>query len=316
MPRRHGHEGATLRRSGFFIFGVLLLTSAAAAQSLRLDDVFSTATETLQHSSSPASLSEFDADPGKARVLLASIEPLLAKGEYQTCLEHTELLAAWLPRDSEDYANCLWYRARAYEGLKEREKAFTVAQLYLRSFPKGVHRGWFMVLAGDESMRRGNHPDAARIWQTILKEEIVVSPADALGGARALNRAGDARATRQLLARAGIAEQWAEAQHLQRDFLIIESLLIEDDSTVAIPPQRVVATRDEAGYALRRALLLELREMHREAKEEFAFLSQKIDLLSPVDRNMLQRMANRDPESIWPPRAATPAPDQPTKTGP
>src|SRR5690606_19591413 len=81
----------------------LWLAAALPAQTLRLDDLFTTPVVTIRETPPPP-LSIGSMTSERAAELLAGMDARLARGEHAAVLRDTEILLAWLPRQSSEYA--------------------------------------------------------------------------------------------------------------------------------------------------------------------------------------------------------------------
>ncbi len=275
-----------------------------AAQTLRLDDIFGAPGK----DGSAVTLSDLQSNPARAKQLLESARQSVESGKFADVLSTTELLTAWLPPDSEDYATCLWYRAHAYEGLKEWDKLVAVSDLYLKSFPQAKQRGWFLIRVADEAQRQGKSKDAVTLWKMALAEKTPLAPAESLRAAELLNAGGEGISARAAL-KAATAEP-AREDELRRASLLTESLLLADDPQTEIPAAVTVTDKRTASYTFRRALLMEIRGQKEQAAQEYLFLNGRRQLLDPPERLLLADRLAMQATDFWPPRkspAQTPA---------
>ena len=294
-----------LRFFGGVIAGIAV-ASAAPAQSLRLDDLFTSSTQTR----APLSLSELT--PDRARMALDSLEDDIAARRFDDVLDTTELLSAWLDKKSPEYARALWFRARAYEGKDDRERLTSVAQLYLGGFPEGENRGWLLLRIAIELERQKRDADAGVLWREIATKKLPIEPADALRGADTLLRVRDAVSARGLLD-SGFAGGASEPLRQRRDVLLLESLLIQDDPAIELPPVQPFAEGGTAGVNLRRALMLEVRGDREGAEALYGELAASWSGLTDGEKRLLDQRSKAVSESPWPPRQPEPKP--PSTTG-
>jgi hypothetical protein len=292
-------RAALFRKGGVLVaVGLLALfcTRNVAAQTLRLGDVFTTPTQTVSTEWSLATMSA-----SRTGEYLGAVAKNVAAGENEKVLRQTELLTAWLPKDSADYGRALWYRAQAYEGLEQNEKFSAIAVEYLKAFPKGAERGWFLVRLADEKTRQEKHDDAAVIWRGILEAKLEVTAEESLRGAEALLRQTDPRAARQLLMageRGGVEDS---AIVSRRQMLQLESLLELDDRELALPAARPWSAGDAAAYNLRRAVLTEMRGDRAGAARLYAELDGHQAGLTDEERELLRRRMEGLDFAPWPP---------------
>ncbi|MCC6548383.1 hypothetical protein IT570_14590 [Candidatus Sumerlaeota bacterium] len=294
-----------------FFLSILAITHRGEAQTLRLDDLFSPD----QPAAAEPKVSDLKQNPARAQELLDQGERKLNSGQFQDVLASTELLTAVLAQDSPEYGTALWQRARAYEGLQAKDKVLAVADLYLRNFPKGPNRGWFLLRIAREAQAQKKHNDAQVLWRLIATEKYPLSPQEALDGAELLTLTGDGATARVLLAdnlTATTVSQLAPKDRERHDALMVESLLVLDDAKTAIPTGAEtgeVNSGKSASAALRRALLLEIRGEKKKAQEEYAFLQQKSGLLTESERQLLEDRISTLSANAWPP------PSSPTVAG-
>lgn len=226
----------------------------------------------------------------EAPARLDEAETALEAGRYEDVVRTTELLAAWHDRKSPEYARTLHLRARALDQLGEKQKVIGIATDYLTAFPRGAERGWFLVYLANEKYQAGRWRDAAVIWNQALKEDVSISSADSIKGAEVFLQTGEAAAAREILekTRHNPADGSLTAQ---REELLLESLLIEDNLAVAVPEKRF-----DPAFNFRRALLLESRNLRTEALAEYNALAMQEDTLAPDEKEILQRrIASRNP---------------------
>lgn len=283
----------TFLREGGFLFLLLALPPLLPAQMLRLDDVFTSATEVRRVQSLG------DLNPERVKQVLASLEEVHAEGEHQAVLETTELLTAWLPRESTEYAKALWHRGRAYESLEDSEGLRNVAVLYIQGYPSGEDRAWFLVRLARELRSAGRTQDAAVLWKQILDGGLTISPAESLEGAELLLSATEPAAARALMAAAFGTGPAAQELTLRREELLLETLLLTDDIAVAIPAERHLSGGTAAAFNLRRALLMEIRGEYDVARESYERLTGAPHLLSNEERAILAERRAALAQSLW-----------------
>lgn len=274
---------------GVFLTALLLASVPLGAQ-IRLGDILAgdpPTTETVL-----PTLRELDADPSLAEGLFVSIHAALEEERYRDGLRKTDLLAAWLPRDAPAYEETLWLRGRAFEGLEDEERLAELSRRYLANYPEGRFRVWFLVRIAADLQRAGNLADAASIWRIVAGEvDMIPEPQDALHGAEVLLRAGNAAAARELLRRAFDESEAPESLAgfvNRRDLLLLESLLIDDDPELEVPPGLPGAP----AHNLRRALLFEMRGATELALQIYRELEGQADRLGARERTLLnERLA-------------------------
>lgn len=291
---------ATPRRGGgFFILLLLLLPVMANAQSLKLEDVFTTSTQ-----QQVSSLSLSDLDRSRSQELLNAMEGELEAENYQRVLQVTSLLSAWLSKEDQDYARLLWYRARAYEGTREREKMSTIGVEYLQRFPEGKNAGWFLVRLATERARQGKFDDAAVFYRNIIRRDLALSPGESLAGADILLRAGFAKDTRKLLEKgfAGVSENEPGMSSLlaRRDYFLLESLLVDDDPKIPIPDVAGRAGAPPGGIEVRRALLHEIRGETEAARTIYRRLAAQRMKLGDQEDKIVRERRDALEEGVWP----------------
>lgn len=293
--RRPAHDPrmTTFLREGGFLFLLLAAVPVLPAQMLRLDDVFTSATEVRR----VQSLGELT--PERVRQVLASLEEVHAEGEHQAVLDTTELLTAWLPRESTEYAKALWHRGRAYEALKDAERLRNVAVLYIQGYPAGEDRAWFLVRLARELRSADRRNDAAVLWRQILDGALVISPGESLEGAELLLSATEPAAARALMAAAFGTGPAAQELSLRREELLLETLLLADDSAVPVPAERNLSGNTAAAFNLRRALLLEIRGEEAAARDSYERLNGAPRLLSNEERAILAERRAALAQSLW-----------------
>lgn len=268
------HSTRRMLAGGF----ILALASMAPAQ-VRLDDVFSGNTPAAAPvPGSTVTTRDLDQNPAAAEQLLTSMEADLAAGAAPAALRKADLLAAWLSKEAPSYERLLWLRARACEGIGEAAQLRELARLYLQKYPKGQYRLWFLVRAAEQLEGDGNLRDAATMWRRVVDEKLAPEPADAVRGAALLLRLADGAGCRALLKASN-----APAND-QRAWLELESLLVQDDATIAVPSLPAGAG---AGVALRHGLLLELRGQRDAAQASYRLA--KAGELGAQERNLLEQ---------------------------
>lgn len=291
---------ATLFCEGGVFLLLVLLAAPLAGQTLRLSDLVTTPTVTRE--ALPEGDGPVPPRPVSLKDLSTESLPIYFEGleidlKYQreaVALRTTDLITSWLPREASEYGTALWYRARAYRGLGEKEKLIALSQEYLKRFPKGKERGWFLVRLAEEKEETGKLNDAVIVWKVVIKEKHQLTKEDALMGARLLVRTGFARDARQLLPK--------EDLRPQEEMVLMESLLVVDDPQIAAPEGIVPTTKGNAAFELRRGLLLEARNQRELARECYARLGEYRRLLNDEEQRILKdRRANLD-EVFWPPK--------------
>lgn len=296
---RHSFSATLLRGGGL----VLLLTFSlpAPAQSLRLDDLFTTRGLELQS----LTLSDFEADPEKPALVMAQLRELLGENQYRAVLDASEPLAAWFDPASADYGDLLHLRARAYKGLDRSAALKNLGASYLRRFGENSpHSGWFLLEMARQALEEGNRRAAMGFWLRLLANDHPAPVEDALAGARLFLESADPARARAILGRSfspAMETSATQRELSERDHLLLESLLMRDDRAVALPPAREGERREDVSYNLRRALLIEIRSGHGEALEEYENLRAHEGVLPSAERQLLRQRLARDESQPWPP---------------
>jgi hypothetical protein len=276
----------TMSRLASLIVLSVLLTSPALAQ-LRLQDVFAT-----DASSTPSvTLTELDKDPARVEALVAEVERNLEHEQHEAALQQTEVLLAWLRKGEPRYEHVLWLRGRAFADAGDDQRLAELSRQYLAQYPDGSHRLWFLMQVAMELSRRDQVNDAAAVWSLVVRQNLVPEPEEALVGADVLNRAGRPEVARGLLTMSfgRLASEAAHTLRQRHNLLLLESLLIKDDSAFAIPDAVEVTGRQSAAYNLRRALLMELRGANEQARETYQMLDKQKHLLARAESELLER---------------------------
>ena len=296
-------KSVTLFAASFITIGILT-THRGGAQTLRLDDVFAPE----QPAAPEPKVSDLKQNPARAHELLAIAGQKLNAKQYDDVLTSTELLTAVLAQDSTEYGTALWLRARAYEGLGASDKVLAVADVYIRSFPKGENRGWFLLRVARAAQAVNKKNDARMMWRMVESEKYPLSPLEALEGAELLTETGDGATARALLeVNVRDANQFTPKDRNRYNALLTESLLVSDDVKVKLPEgtgTANIASRDAASAALRRAMLMEIRGEKKQAQEEYLFLQQKASLLSLPEQQLLEDRIAMTSQEPWPPPPA------------
>jgi len=269
------------------IAAALSLAASSAAAQLRLQDVFS---GDLPTSAPVVTLADLDRDPAMATELIQEVEQHLEVRDNEAALQKTELLLAWLRRGAPEYERVLWLRGRAFAALEDDARLAELCRQYLAQYPEGSYRLWFLMQVARQLQRQGKLDDAAAVWALVARQEVVPAPEEALEGAAVLNRAGNAEAARSLLreAFASNRDSLSPQTLLERDLMLVDSLLIRDDDSVVIPPPAPGQNAQEAGYNLRRAMLLELRGEADQARAAYQALRAQRHLLKDEERDVLE----------------------------
>lgn len=324
-----------------------MLAAALSAEPLRLDDLFSTGTVTASPVPPPPTASPSptpqpagdrtdalgilptpvpprqggltmrDIDSRNPGAVIEGARLDLAAGDFQRVIEITDLLAAFLAKRSPEYGDTLLLRARAFEALNEQDKLLEVSRLYMSDFPTGPHRQWFLIRLADEARRVGRVRDAAVIWREVIRQpDTRIEPAEALRAAEDL--VASAMGAQARLALGRVSEDrtpWLAHQRQRRDFLLLESLLVEDDPAVSPPSPASAEPERQPALRLRLGLLHELRGDDDRAREEYSALAGELSqYLSPAEKSLLELRQKRMRFSPWPPPTPVPTTPQPTAT--
>ncbi len=280
--------------SGLFLF-LAWMPGAIPAQSLAFDDVFTSP----GLSKRPQSLEELS--PQRVPELFETLEEDLVYQRYQEVLRLTDLLLAYLSRDDAQYGEALWYRARAYDGRDETQKVISIARDYLSRFPQGPRAGWFLLYLAEQKETSEDWQDAAVLWREILQRNFSLSPTEALRGARVFVSSFNPVSARKVIDR-GFGGHVTVGEELvaERDRLLLESLLIRDDSSFLIPRAKPIRRKEDAMRELRRGLLLLIRNDQDRARETLDRVDAKRHLLGPASEKVLDETREAAARSPWP----------------
>ncbi len=281
---------------------LLLATAALAtlplalpAQTLRLDDLFTTGTATGE-----LTLADLD-DGGAARVLM-ELPTDLDAGRLDALLRKTELLAAWFPPDGPDYARTLYFRARAFHERGERDALVQVAQIYLDAFPRGEDRAWFYRRMAGESLRQGKPASAAVFWELIVDQQLPTPPDEALDGVAVLLANHQPATARALLALAFSGDAaFPPELTARRDAALLDTLLVLDDPSVPLPPEHA-----DHHLRFRRALVMEIRGDRDAAMGVYQSIQEDVEAAAPLRARAAERLAALG-TPLWPPPGEMPA---------
>lgn len=291
---------ATLLCGGGLVLS-LILTLPAAAQSLRLDDVFTTRGLELQ----TLTLRDFEEDPDRPGQVMEQLADLLEEAQYGAVLNASEPLAAWFDPSSPEYSDLLHIRGQAYKGLGQTSALRSVGATYLRRFGEDApHSGWFLLELAREALEERNRRAAMGFWLRLLENDHPIPMRDGLEGARLFLQFAEPARTRAILERSfpqDTDSSATETRLLERDRLLIESLLLADDARVVVPPSREGTAREDLSFNLRRAMLLEIRSGHSAALPEYERLSHREGMLPEAERQLLRDRLRHDESRLWRP---------------
>lgn len=289
------------------IWGGLSAFTPLPAQ-ISLNDLFSepedeqtTPTVTIE-APSPETLQELT--QGNAEAFLGAQQISLARGDADKVLRDTELLLAWFDPQSLNYEKTLWYRARAYEQLGEREKLLNVTRLYLRSFGEGEYMPWFLKTLAMELVAREEVAPASDAFLAILEREIDLNAGEALAAAETFCRTGRPEAARIALSRTFDSDspvQQLAAFEPIRDAWLLESLLLLDDKEVELPKARSHETHQDLAFNIKRALMLDLRGERVAAQESWEAIAAKSELLTEEEQALVDQRLAASSRQLWPP---------------
>jgi hypothetical protein len=268
---------------------------------LRLGDVFTTSTL----ASRPRRVT--DLTPESAKLFATALQADADAENWAAVMEGTELLSAYLAPNSTEFGDVLLLRGKAFQARGEREKLLATARLYIDTFPKGPHRGWFVVRLAQQALRLQRLPEAVAAWRLALAEGVALTEPEALDAAAALSAVGDgvrARAALDLAFAPGAVPRSARDRFM---LLMLESLLLEDDTNRDPQPFiDAVVSGSSPAVDLRLGLWLETRQRQVEAKGYYRRAGEFSQKLTEQERTVLsQRLANSG-QPNWPPREATP----------
>jgi hypothetical protein len=301
MPTPAESRTTQSRRAGL-VLALLCIAAAAPAQSLRLDDVFTT--QTLPALS--LTLADFQANPASAAEYRAAVEQLLGEARFDEALAATELLTAWHEPGSPDYGEVLYLRAACYQGLRQPASILRLADVYLKTYGFTAPRsGWFLLEMARTAEAERRPRTAATLWERLLRTEHPIAPTDGIAGARVLLMAGRPAEARAVLRRAFVegSSQLAPELLRQREALWLDTLLYADDRTEPIPPARPATAPAAATYNLRRALLIELRGDIAAATEALTALRDgQFGPLASPERVLVEERLRAARRSAWPPK--------------
>lgn len=262
----------------------LAMSSLASAADLSLADVLTTSS--LQSHSATGKLT----GEAAAQLLREAGEDLEA-GRIHRAAEAAAQLPKRIPLDDSAYVDALWLAVRVAEATGQPSEAMQAAREYLRFDPAGENAGRALAAVAKGEALAGNWEEAAQHFVELLSSygnpaehlahEVFLGAAEACVQA---HRPADARRALSHLADPSALSSGARAS---RTFWLLESLLLRDDPSLAVPAAEGEDIPLEHSIALRRALLFELRGEEYHARPIYADLAWERDALPQEERHLL-----------------------------
>jgi hypothetical protein len=260
-----------------------LASPAAAQDPPSLRDLFTTTTVSLE---APARMD----DPAALDAYLAALAERIAARDPEPAIRGTERVISFLDQRDPRWAEAVWLRAAANELRGDDAAVEELCRAYLNAAPEGPRAAWAHERLAMTAARRFDWATSANAWREALRlgpkppdGDLLTRAVEALGRA---NRPRDLREAAALGSNAALTQTQADII----EYWYLDSLLAEDDPDVAIPAERPGMP---AATALRRALLLELRQQHEEAAGAYLALRERTAELTPEENELLRARGPR-----------------------
>lgn len=260
-----------------------LASPAAAQDSPSLRDLFTTSTVSLE---APARMD----DPAALDAYLAALAERIANRDPEPAIRGTERVISFLDQRDPRWAEAVWLRAAANELRGDDAAVEELCRAYINAAPEGPRAAWAHERLGMTAARRFDWTTSANAWREAIR--LGAKPPDGDLLARAVESLGRANRPRELREAVALGKGAAltPTQSDIIDFWFMDSLLAEDDPTVEIPADRPGMP---ASTALRRALLLELRQQHEDAASAYFALRSRTAELTAEENEILRARGPR-----------------------
>jgi hypothetical protein len=283
---------AALIRGGLSFLLLGGLVNGSGAQELSIDDLF--AVPSAEPANNQPLVTFEQLEPSAIPALWPRLEDELKRGSSAVVLATTEVLLAWLPPDTPEYGEALFFRAKGFAATDDLDRVDRIATVYLRSFPRGPRVGWFLIQVARGWSRDGRSTEAANAWAAILDEKLALEPREALEAATVMDQAFRPVDVRRALAKAGDLASSAEGQRL-----LLRSLILQDDPSFQAPAPQMGA---DAGLILLHAALAEVRGQRQEAVNLYRTVATESSSATAPQKEFARRRIE-DRWRPWPPPA-------------